>query len=316
MALGILASCGFLPVANLDGTAIVGELSLDGELRGHLSADEALDSAKDAKPGAIVLDMMLPDFDGLEVMRRIRTFGYGTPSLTRALHSLSNAVTLVAESAIPTVQALIRWDPVGHAEFELDSRSEVRLPPAVHIAAVDGAFTSVARFDRVGDQRIPRRAPNPLADAVGDADRQYLGGRLREPDQRADQRGDAIAEDDQGLPAPHPIRQPAAAELQEGRDRLRRPFDRPDRRGARPQGGGEKQRQQRIGHVARHVGQEAHRGESEDIAAEPGTGGGRSGRGHRGILRKTRTAGAKAPAVRRDEMWEKPQTALRGVRVF
>ena len=35
-----------------------------------------------------------------EVMRRVRTFGYGVPSLTRALHSLSNAVTLVAESAI------------------------------------------------------------------------------------------------------------------------------------------------------------------------------------------------------------------------
>ena len=32
---------------------------------------------------------------------------------------------LVAESAVPTVQALIRWDPVGHAEAELDSRAEV-----------------------------------------------------------------------------------------------------------------------------------------------------------------------------------------------
>lgn len=35
-----------------------------------------------------------------QVMKRVRTFGYGVPSLTRALHSLSNAVTLVAESAI------------------------------------------------------------------------------------------------------------------------------------------------------------------------------------------------------------------------
>ncbi len=35
-----------------------------------------------------------------QVMKRVRTFGYGTPSLTRALHSLSNAVTLVAEAAI------------------------------------------------------------------------------------------------------------------------------------------------------------------------------------------------------------------------
>ena len=40
---------------------------------------------------------------------------------------------------VPTVQALIRWDPVGHAEAELDARDEVGLPPAVHMAAVDGA---------------------------------------------------------------------------------------------------------------------------------------------------------------------------------
>jgi primosomal protein N' (replication factor Y) (superfamily II helicase) len=52
-------------------------------------------------------------------------------------------VAVVAESAIPTVQALIRWDPVGHADAELDSRAEVGLPPAVHIAAVDGAADAV-----------------------------------------------------------------------------------------------------------------------------------------------------------------------------
>ena len=53
-------------------------------------------------------------------------------------------VAVVAESAIPTVQALIRWDPVGHAEAELDARAEVGLPPAVHMAAVDGAPEAVA----------------------------------------------------------------------------------------------------------------------------------------------------------------------------
>lgn len=52
-------------------------------------------------------------------------------------------VAVVADSALPTVQALIRWDPVGHAEAELDARSEVGLPPAVHIAAVDGAYAAV-----------------------------------------------------------------------------------------------------------------------------------------------------------------------------
>jgi primosomal protein N' (replication factor Y) (superfamily II helicase) len=52
-------------------------------------------------------------------------------------------VAVVAESAIPTVQALIRWDPLGHAEAELEARAEVGLPPAVHIAAVDGSPDAV-----------------------------------------------------------------------------------------------------------------------------------------------------------------------------
>jgi primosomal protein N' (replication factor Y) len=53
-------------------------------------------------------------------------------------------VAVIAESAIPTVQSLIRWDPVGHADAEFDARAEVGLPPAVHIAAVDGAPAAVA----------------------------------------------------------------------------------------------------------------------------------------------------------------------------
>jgi primosomal protein N' (replication factor Y) (superfamily II helicase) len=53
-------------------------------------------------------------------------------------------VTVVAEASIPTVQALVRWDPVGHAEAELDSRTEVGLPPSVHMAALDGTAPAVA----------------------------------------------------------------------------------------------------------------------------------------------------------------------------
>jgi primosomal protein N' (replication factor Y) len=53
-------------------------------------------------------------------------------------------VVVVADSAIPTVQALIRWDPVGHAEAEFDARAEVGLPPVVHIAALDGPSPAVA----------------------------------------------------------------------------------------------------------------------------------------------------------------------------
>ena len=61
------------------------------------------------------------------------------------VHRLADGgtVAVVAESAIPTVQALIKWDPVGHAEAELAGRAAVGLPPAVHIAAIDGAAAAV-----------------------------------------------------------------------------------------------------------------------------------------------------------------------------
>lgn len=53
-------------------------------------------------------------------------------------------VLAVAESSIPTVQSLIRWDPVGHAEADLAARTELGLPPSVHMAALDGAAEAVA----------------------------------------------------------------------------------------------------------------------------------------------------------------------------
>lgn len=52
-------------------------------------------------------------------------------------------VAVIAESVIPTVQALIRWDAVGHAESELNARTEVALPPAVHLAVLDGVPEAV-----------------------------------------------------------------------------------------------------------------------------------------------------------------------------
>jgi primosomal protein N' (replication factor Y) (superfamily II helicase) len=60
-------------------------------------------------------------------------------------------VTIVADASIPTVQSLIRWDPVGHAEAELAGRTEVGLPPSVHMAAIDGAADAVtALLDEAG----------------------------------------------------------------------------------------------------------------------------------------------------------------------
>ncbi len=52
-------------------------------------------------------------------------------------------VVVVADSGIPAVQALIRWDPVTHAERELAERVTLRFPPAVRMAALTGPGPAV-----------------------------------------------------------------------------------------------------------------------------------------------------------------------------
>ena len=73
-------------------------------------------------------------------------------------------VVVVAESSVPTVQSLIRWDPVGHAEAELAARTEVALPPSVHMAALDGPGEAVTAL--LEEIRLPDSAellgPVPL----------------------------------------------------------------------------------------------------------------------------------------------------------
>jgi primosomal protein N' (replication factor Y) len=65
-------------------------------------------------------------------------------------------VVLVADATLPAVQAVIRWDPVTHAERELAERTEVGFPPAVRMAAVTGPAGAVERF--LADASLPASA--------------------------------------------------------------------------------------------------------------------------------------------------------------
>jgi len=52
-------------------------------------------------------------------------------------------VVVVADEALPVVQALVRWDPATFADRELAERAELRFPPAVRMAAVTGPAAAV-----------------------------------------------------------------------------------------------------------------------------------------------------------------------------
>ncbi|NJC72762.1 primosomal protein N' [Planosporangium thailandense] len=53
-------------------------------------------------------------------------------------------VVVTADAGIPTVQALLRWDPAWLAARELSERRELRFPPAVRFASLTGSPDAVA----------------------------------------------------------------------------------------------------------------------------------------------------------------------------
>ncbi|MFD7623151.1 primosome assembly protein PriA, partial [Streptomyces sp. NPDC059802] len=55
-------------------------------------------------------------------------------------------VVIVAEPTLRPVQALVRWDPVGHARRELAERAELGFPPVSRMAAVTGTPEALAAF--------------------------------------------------------------------------------------------------------------------------------------------------------------------------
>jgi primosomal protein N' (replication factor Y) len=60
-------------------------------------------------------------------------------------------VVVVAEPTLRPVQALVRWDPVGHAQRELAERAELGFPPVSRMAAVAGPPEAVTSFLTAAD---------------------------------------------------------------------------------------------------------------------------------------------------------------------
>jgi primosomal protein N' (replication factor Y) len=90
--------------------------------------------------------------------------------------SAGGTVLAVAESDSRTIQALVRLDPVGFAEVELEDRRSAGFPPAARMAIVEGessavsdacqALDTVAGIDLLGPVEVGDQPPHPGADVV------------------------------------------------------------------------------------------------------------------------------------------------------
>ena len=89
---------------------------------------------------------------------------------------------VMADSAAPAVQALVRWDPIGFAERELAERAELGFPPAMRVAGLSG--TSAAIADLLLIAQLPAGAvvlgPVPAVQAAAAAEQ---GGTPGAPDE-------------------------------------------------------------------------------------------------------------------------------------
>jgi primosomal protein N' (replication factor Y) len=82
-------------------------------------------------------------------------------------------VIVVADSSLATVQALVRWDPAGHASTELAARAELGFPPAVRMAALDGAPEALADLELPAGTEVLGPVPVP-GDPEGQRERLLL----------------------------------------------------------------------------------------------------------------------------------------------
>jgi primosomal protein N' (replication factor Y) len=65
-------------------------------------------------------------------------------------------LVVLGDAGLPAVQALLRWDPITHAERELGDRAELGFPPAVRMATLTGAASAVRQM--LDEVRLPPEA--------------------------------------------------------------------------------------------------------------------------------------------------------------
>lgn len=163
------------PVVTSSGDAIVGEVAARAAL--VVATPGAEPRADGGYGAALLLDTWaLLGRQDLRAAEDALWRWMSAAALVRARGD-GGVVLVVAESSIPTVQSLIRWDPVGHAEAELAARAEVGLPPSVHMAAIDGAADAVAALldearlpdgaDLLGPVDLPPGVRRPAATPAG-----------------------------------------------------------------------------------------------------------------------------------------------------
>ncbi|MBQ0865555.1 primosomal protein N' [Streptomyces smyrnaeus] len=133
-----------VPVRTSGGAHVLGSVPGRPALVVATPGAEPVPEGGEGYAAALLLDgwalLGRPDLRaGEEALRR----WLGAASLVRP-QGEGGSVVVVAEETMRPVQALVRWDPAGHALRELADRAELGFPPVSRMAAVTGPPEAVA----------------------------------------------------------------------------------------------------------------------------------------------------------------------------
>lgn len=101
--------------------------------------------------------------------------------------SAGGAVVVTGESALPVVQALVRWSPGWYAERELAERQAAGFPPAVRLATIEGPSEAVRETAELLEPPPSAEVLGPVPIPSGEGDEETARLIVRTP------RGDGAA---------------------------------------------------------------------------------------------------------------------------
>ncbi|HSM61330.1 MAG TPA: response regulator transcription factor [Longimicrobiales bacterium] len=126
------------------------------------SGDEAVDRVRELKPDVVVMDLSMPDSNGLEATRRIAALGFDTKVLVLTVHAEEEYLVPVVEAGASGYLTKTSADTDLIEALKVVARGEVFLPPKATTLLLQ-RYKAAENEDQAGLHDLSTREQEVLA---------------------------------------------------------------------------------------------------------------------------------------------------------